>query len=82
MPKIKKCPHCNQVLLCKACGVRFTPVLGGKPKLKTMVDPDTLERLREEAKREGVTINAYLKKHLGNVPPPKNSRRRAVAAEP
>jgi len=84
MPRIKSCPHCEQVLFCKACGNRYTPDLGGKTRLSTLVNEEVIRRLTEEARKEGIGINEYLKRKtkptilsIG-----KNSRRRAGADQP
>ena len=84
MPKIKQCPHCKQPLFCKACGMRTTPDLGGKTRLTTLVNEEVIRRLTEEARKEGIGINEYLKRKTKPtiLPVGKNSRRRASANQP
>lgn len=84
MPKIKQCPHCNQPLFCKACGMRTTPDLGGKKRLTTLVNEGVIRQLTEEARKEGVGINEYLKRRIKPAAPTasKNNRRRAGADQP
>lgn len=82
MPKIKNCPHCQKVLYCKTCGERFTPDLGGKTRLTTLVNEEVIRKLADEAKKEGVGINEFLKRKVCGKAAPKNSRRRAGADQP
>jgi len=82
MPKVKACPYCEQVLFCKSCGKRYTPDLGGKKRLITLVNEEVIRKLTEDARKEGIGINEYLKRKTGHASPRKNSRRRAGADQP
>ncbi len=83
MPKIKQCPHCGEVLVCKSCGERFTPELAGRrQRLTDLIQKDTLENLRKEAKAKRISINELLKQKtkvedVEDAPSGKNHRRRA-----
>lgn len=83
MPKIKTCPHCNQVLICKSCGRRYTPDLGGRKRLRDMVDVDTIKALTAEAESKGLSLREFLaRKASGKDEASVNRRRRAAADQP
>ena len=82
MPKIKECPHCNEVLICKSCDARFTPeLIGRRRRLTDLIQDDIMEKLQKEAKDKRISINELLKqkteKETEDAPAPKSHRRRA-----
>jgi len=65
MPKIKTCPHCSEVLVCKACERRVTPDFRRtRARLTDLVDEKLITELRTQAREKGVSINVLLAQRL------------------
>lgn len=62
MPRRKKCVHCDELLICQACGQPQTPVrdIGKKISVQLTNDEDSL--LEQKAKAAGLTKSQYIRK--------------------
>lgn len=67
MPKVKKCPHCGNVLFCRACGQRVTPsfVRGPRKKvLATYLAEAEISALKEMARESGLSLSEFVEKNI------------------
>ena len=60
MPKVMKCRHCEEVLVCSACGVRQTPTREVKKSTSVAFSDEVLENIDSAAQTAGVSRSAYL----------------------
>ena len=64
MGRTKTCRVCNQVLYCKNCGERQTPMAPDWQQILVRVLPDTKLKLEENAKKEGIPLAKYIRQCL------------------
>ena len=56
MGRVKKCVHCEEVLVCAACGQRQTPVKSNKRKITTItLDKNAQDALDAKAAELGIS---------------------------
>ncbi len=62
MPKVMKCRHCEEVLVCSACGVRQTPTRVVKKSTSVAFTDEVKEQISEAAQEMGISVSVYLAK--------------------
>ena len=61
MPKVMKCRHCDEVLVCSACGVQQTQVRTDTKKSTSVAfTSEVLESIDDAAQAAGVSRSKYL----------------------
>lgn len=60
MSRIMKCRHCDEPLVCAACGKRQTPERTRKRATTVRLPPELEEELRRQAEEEGVSFSALV----------------------
>jgi len=64
MGRVKKCRICGEMLFCQKCGTRQTPEAPDRSKFTMLLTDKERDILKEKAKAAGMTVAAFIKKHL------------------
>lgn len=64
MGRVKKCRICGETLFCQHCGTRQSPEAPDRKKFTMQLTDEEREKLKEKAKAAGMTVAAFIKKHL------------------